>query len=131
MNSPSPVPRPGSLVEKNGSKICFRSAARDPLPAVAHLDDHLAALGVGARRDLDAAPGARGVHRVGQEVQDHLLELARVPVTGGTSGAASTRRTRPAADMPGRTSSMVSRSRWATSTARAGPPSGGSRRGAG
>ena len=53
------------------------------MTAVVHFDHDLAALGDRTCHDEDMAARGRGVHCIRQEIEDHLLELAPVPVDAG------------------------------------------------
>jgi hypothetical protein len=81
--SPRPVPAPSSFVVKNGSNA--RSTTSAPCHAVVgHGDAHAARRPVDADRQRPSL-GHR-VARVDGEVDEHLLELARVGRTGAMSG---------------------------------------------
>ena len=90
---PSPVPLPGSLVVKNGSKTCACTSAVMPQPVSLTREHHVAArarasccaghrsrVAASTLRGLDGQPAAlrHRVAGVDGEVQDHLLDLARV-----------------------------------------------------
>ena len=85
------MPRPISLVEKNGSKIFSITSVAHAGAGVAHLDQHIL-----ARRDVALAELARlrladiggaddelaaighGVARIDGKIDDHLLELVEI-----------------------------------------------------
>ena len=73
----SPMPRPVALVEKNGSNIARQPLRRNAVPVIA--DATTTASRLGARFDFDEpAVGRRGlhrVHRVDEEIHEHLLQL--------------------------------------------------------
>ena len=105
--SPSPVPTPGGLVVKKGSKMRAWSAERDTRPGVRHRERDLVLRGVVLRGEGDL-PGARGgaerLLRVGEEVEEHLLQLVRIPPEGGhlvVEVQVHRSRCRPGRDRPG------------------------------
>src|SRR5581483_5443529 len=58
----------------------------DPAAGVRHRDLDRALRGNAPGGDLDAAAGRRGVDRVGEEVEDDLLQLVRAAVDGRHAG---------------------------------------------
>ena len=96
---PSPVPLPGSLVVKNGSKMLGTDRRRPCRAGVAHREHDVAAraavrrgarvgLVAGRRRRLDGERAAVG-HRVAgvdRQVHHHLLDLPGSARTGTSSG---------------------------------------------
>ena len=89
--SPRPVPRPNSLVVKNGSNTCIAMSLGTPMPLSS---THSRAYGPGrasawvrqklssdldhVRGDLQPAAAGHGVARVDREVDEHLLQLRRI-----------------------------------------------------
>ena len=77
MARPRPVPCPGGLVVKNGSKMRGSDVLGDPRPLVLELDLDL----VRARARVRIVQRAAALHRlerVGGEAEEHLAELALV-----------------------------------------------------
>jgi len=75
MASPSPVPSPTGLVVKNGSKMRGQVFLRDTLAVVGHADVHRIIGMPGLDAQLSLA--FHGLCRVGEEVEEHLIELRR------------------------------------------------------
>ena len=76
MLSPRPVPRPGRLVVKKGSKMCSRFSGGDSRTIILKHDPY----GVGLASDAHANRAflpvfADGLLRIQQEIQEHLHQL--------------------------------------------------------
>ena len=79
MDNPNPVPWPGGLVVKNGSKIFGKFSCRDAAARIADDDVHgiIAAKPCG---DGDDPVFADGMGGVGEKIEDHLAQLGRIAV---------------------------------------------------